>query len=147
MRSRQKIMDAWGSRITMLASGDDGFACTVRPNPINSDHYVQILRVIASWGGGWEHVSVSLPNRCPSWDEMEAVKRIFWRDDECAMQLHPALSQYVNYHPYSLHLWRPIGQTIPLPPVEFVGPPRSAGFPPSPLLTGQGGQGQELSHD
>jgi len=26
----------------------------------------------------------------------------------------------VNIHPYCLHLWRPVGQDIPLPPVEFV---------------------------
>ena len=28
------------------------------------------MAIIASWGGGWEHVSVSLRNRCPTWEEM-----------------------------------------------------------------------------
>ena len=36
------------------------------------------LRVIASDGKGWEHVSVSLPNRCPNWREMCFIKDLFW---------------------------------------------------------------------
>jgi hypothetical protein len=35
------------------------------------------LRVIASDGEGWEHVSVSLANRCPTWDEMCFIKGVF----------------------------------------------------------------------
>lgn len=35
------------------------------------------LRVIASDGQGWEHVSVSLPNRCPNWREMCFIKDVF----------------------------------------------------------------------
>ena len=50
------------------------------------------LRVIASAGFGWEHVSVSLPNRTPNWREMEFVCRLFWTEDECVMQLHPPRS-------------------------------------------------------
>lgn len=38
------------------------------------------LTVIASAGEGWEHVSVSTPVRCPTWDEMEFVKRMFFED-------------------------------------------------------------------
>ncbi|MCX8016968.1 MAG: hypothetical protein N2690_03550, partial [Rhodocyclaceae bacterium] len=32
------------------------------------------LRVIASHEDGWEHVSVSRPDRCPTWEEMCRVK-------------------------------------------------------------------------
>lgn len=82
------------------------------------------LRVIASDGEYWEHVSVSLPNRCPTWVEMCHVKELFWDDEDVVMQLHPARSDYVNYHPHCLHLWRPAnGQQIPLPPVIMVGLP------------------------
>ena len=35
---------------------------------------------IASWGGGWEHVSVCPSNRTPDWDEMCAIKDMF-RDE------------------------------------------------------------------
>ena len=80
------------------------------------------FNVIASNGGGWEHVSVTRNNgkRCPTWDEMCAIKAMFFEQDEVVMQLHPAEKDYVNIHPYCLHLWRPVGQDIPLPPVEFV---------------------------
>jgi hypothetical protein len=71
---------------------------------------------------GWEHVSVSTSSRTPSWAEMCFVKDLFWRDDEVVMQLHPAKSDYVNHHPYCLHLWAPLDASIPLPPSEFVGP-------------------------
>jgi len=73
------------------------------------------LNVVASSDGMWDHVSVSLTNRCPIWAEMEWVKRKFFKDDEVAMQLHVAPSNHVNVHPYTLHLWRPIDEKIPLP--------------------------------
>lgn len=79
------------------------------------------LHAIASDGIGWEHVSVSLPHRCPTWDEMCFVKSLFWDAEDVVMQLHPAESQYVNNHPFCLHLWRPIGLTIPTPESIMVG--------------------------
>ncbi len=69
----------------------------------------------------WEHVSVSLPSRCPTWLEMCLVKDLFWEPEECVMQLHPPRSQWVNNHPHCLHLWRPLEAQIPLPPAEMVG--------------------------
>jgi len=82
---------------------------------------VRILRVIASDGEGWEHVSVSLPHRTPTWKEMDFIKRMFWDDDDCVMQLHPPRGDWVNNHPYCLHLWRPVGDYIPRPPMWLVG--------------------------
>jgi len=79
------------------------------------------LTVIFSDGEGWEHVSVSTPGRCPNWDEMCFVKRLFWAADDVVMQLHPADSTYVNNHPHCLHLWRPQGVEIPQPPLWMVG--------------------------
>jgi hypothetical protein len=79
------------------------------------------LQFQASWGGGWDHVSVSLPDRCPTWDEMCRVKEAFFLPEECVMELHPQRSQYVNCHPFCLHLWRPQAKKIPMPPREFVG--------------------------
>lgn len=83
----------------------------------------EILRCLISDGGGWEHVSVSLPNRCPTWDEMCFVKDAFWNLDECVTQFHPPRSEYVNMHPFCLHLWRPTTAVIPTPPTIFVGIP------------------------
>jgi len=66
---------------------------------------------------GWEHVSVSLANRCPTWEEMCWVKAAFWPDEDAVIQFHPPLKEHVNAHPYCLHLWRPpAGMHIPLPP-------------------------------
>ncbi len=79
------------------------------------------LAVIASDGEGWEHVSVSASFRCPSWEEMCEVKGLFWDPEDCVMQLHPPESDYVNDHPFCLHLWRPAGAEILRPPSWMVG--------------------------
>lgn len=83
------------------------------------------LRVISSGIDseyGWEHVSVSRHNKTPSWDEMCFVKDLFWGEDEVVIQYHPAKDDYVNHHPYCLHLWRPIDGKFPTPPSLLVGP-------------------------
>jgi len=84
------------------------------------------VMVIASSGDEtlgieWEHVSVSLPNRCPNWPEMCFIKSLFWDDEETVMQLHPPKSQWINNHSFCLHMWRPLKQEIPLPPSDTVG--------------------------
>lgn len=81
----------------------------------------RLLRVIASNDDGWDHVSASLPDRCPTWDEMEHVKRLFFREAETAMQLHVPPEDHVDCHPYCLHLWRPHDAEIPRPPSISVG--------------------------
>lgn len=83
--------------------------------------------IIASSGMGWEHVSVSLRNtkegteRCPTWNEMCHIKDLFWDKEDCIVQYHPAEKDYVNNHPYCLHLWRPTDQILPVPYHQMVG--------------------------
>ena len=84
-------------------------------------YLTEILRVIVSDGEGWEHVSVSLRHRCPTWGEMCYIKDLFWEAEECVIQYHPPKSEYVNCHPFCLHLWRPTAGEILLPPKCFVG--------------------------
>jgi hypothetical protein len=79
------------------------------------------LNVIASDEIGWEHVSVSNPARCPTWEEMCWIKAQFWGPDDCVVQYHPPASEYVNDHPYCLHLWRPTEGALPMPPSWMVG--------------------------
>lgn len=79
-----------------------------------------VLQVVASDGGGWEHVSVSLKNRTPNWKEMCFIKDLFWDDEETVIQFHPPKSEYVNQHPNCLHLWRKTGQNLETPPRIFV---------------------------
>lgn len=69
----------------------------------------------------WEHVSVSTTIRCPTWEEMCYVKSKFWDPEDVLIQFHPAETEYVNNHPYCLHMWRPIGITLPIPPSLTVG--------------------------
>lgn len=78
------------------------------------------LGVIMSTHADWDHVSVSLPHRCPTWQEMNYVKSLFFRPEETVVQYHPAESNYVNVHPYCLHLWRPQRVEIPVPPTFLV---------------------------
>lgn len=78
------------------------------------------LHVIASFGGDWDHVSVSLPNRCPNWREMTFIKNLFFEPEDCVIQYHPPKSKYKNIHPHCLHMWRPHNIEIPLPPLEYV---------------------------
>lgn len=78
------------------------------------------LRLIASWGMGWDHVSVSRSNRCPTWDEMCRVKNLLFDPEELAIQYHPPKSKYKNQHKYCLHLWRPQNETVPMPPLITV---------------------------
>lgn len=85
---------------------------------------VRRLRVVATTGGGWEHASVSVPGRlqCPTWDEMAWVKRELWEPEDVVLQVHPAESEYVNFQPYTLHLWRHPLIAPTLPPRWMVGP-------------------------
>lgn len=82
----------------------------------------QPMRVIASSGCGWEHLSVSRHSRCPNWPEMCHVKALFFDPEEAVVQFHPPRSIYVNCHPHCLHLWRPTDREIHMPPPELVGP-------------------------
>jgi len=108
-------------------AGNNGFF--VIPHPKIDLYWVQCQ---ISDGMGWQHVSVSLikgekrgkkqlVTRCPTWEEMCWVKSLFWDDEEEVMQLHPPRSQWVNNHPYCLHLWRPDSGEIPLPEAIMVG--------------------------
>lgn len=86
------------------------------------------IRCIISEGEGWEHASVTIakkrkfPSRCPTWEEMCWVKDQFWNDDETVVQFHPMKSEYVNCHPFVLHLWKQTNSIFQLPPSIMVGP-------------------------
>jgi hypothetical protein len=81
--------------------------------------------IIASDGEGWEHVSVHAVSegkeRTPTWSEMCFIKDLFWDEDDCIIQYHPAKSEYVNMHKFTLHLWRPVNEIIPTPQKILVG--------------------------
>ena len=103
----------------------------LRSPALPQDH----LMVIVSDGSGWEyefpppafeHVSVTVRReglaalRCPTWEEMDWVCRLFWGPGETVLQYHPPLTKKVNHHPHCLHLWKPIGVDIPVPPARTI---------------------------
>ena len=81
------------------------------------------VRVIVTTDSGWDHVSVSCENRCPSWREMDFVKRAFFLPQETVIQLHVPEHEHVNFMPHCLHLWRPQYGQILRPPNRLVGAP------------------------
>jgi hypothetical protein len=97
--------------------GDDQVGVFLVPSPVDR----KPMRVIATSGLGWDHVSVSRSTRCPNWQEMEHIKRLFFKEEEVAMQLHVAPKDHISVHPFCLHLWRPLDAEIPLPPSMMVG--------------------------
>lgn len=113
MKTLSKILEQ--KSVTAEKIGEDGGYFYVVTNKFT-------YCVIESFGGGWDHVSVSILNvdRCPRWSEMCMIKDLFFESHENVMQLHPQQDRYVNNHPYCLHLWRPQNQEIPLPPTNFV---------------------------
>jgi hypothetical protein len=77
-------------------------------------------------GTGWEHVAVSahylvargkrknaksVP-RTPNREELETVKRHFWRHDEEVFQLYPPDNLWPDNDPKVVHLWRPTGKNL-----------------------------------
>lgn len=79
------------------------------------------LNFIFSYQMGWEHLSVSMPNKTPSWDQMCMMKDIFWDEDEACVEYHPRKQDYVNNHPHCLHIWKPTEEHLPTPPSILVG--------------------------
>ena len=98
-----------------------GLWSSTSANGNNGAFQIGHLLIICSDGGSWEHVSVSTANRCPTWEEMCRVKNVFWDEEDTVIQFHPPESQYVNNHPHCLHMWRPVGKDVELPPVWMVG--------------------------
>ena len=96
--------------------GDDKNGCFSLKSKIDG----KPLLCIVSIDLGWEHVSVSRNDKCPSWNEMEHIKRIFFKDDEAAFQLHVPVKEHKNLHPYVLHIWRPMCGIFPMPPSYMV---------------------------
>jgi hypothetical protein len=97
--------------------GDDTCGFFHVPSPI--DHAE--MMVMAASGLGWDHVSVSRKNRCPNWLELEYVYRMFFREDETAIEYHVPMGDHVNQHPYCLHLWRSLDHEMPRPPSIMIG--------------------------
>ncbi len=116
MKSVEEILSYKGIYSDKLKVGDDGIKGFISINRID-------MSFVASWGGGWDHVSVSPLNRktIPTWDMMCKVKDIFFKPEEAVIQIHPPKDEYVNNMPNCLHLWRANDKEMVLPPSFMVG--------------------------
>lgn len=116
MKTVEEILSYKGIYSDKLKIGDDGIKGFISVNRID-------MSFVASWGGGWDHVSVAPINRktIPTWDMMCKVKDIFFKSEEAVIQIHPPKDEYVNNMPNCLHLWRCRYKEMVLPPSCFVG--------------------------
>ena len=119
--------DEWrqtGPNVVALYGDAGDETCGMFLVPIGSDG--DQVTVIASAEQGWDHVSVSHHKRCPSWDTMSRIKRLFFLDDEWAVEFHPPPRDNISLHDKCLHLWRPNdGTALHVPPEILVAPPGS----------------------
>ncbi len=119
MKKYQKLLLAVRkSHGRVIKRGEDGFACQIpRPNSYS-------LCITASWGKGWDHVSVHAimndKDFAPFWEDMAYIKNLFFKASETVVQYHPSKNSYVNQHEHTLHLWRPQDKKIELPPIWMV---------------------------
>ncbi len=102
----------WGAYGQFFVQGPCGEKLTIVASGADADDLMS---------AGWEHVSVSTPRRTPNWREMCFIKDLFWSEEEAVIQFRPPRSEYVNLHPYCLHLWRPVDNHVRMPPSILVG--------------------------
>jgi hypothetical protein len=117
---------AVGPLASSIQDGNNG--CFSIPHPDKDLRKRLFFICIISDVCGWDHVSITLrrrrdqqPARLPTWDEMCWIKSLFFNKDEAAVQYHPAEADYVNMHEFTLHLFRPQEEVLPMPPTWLIG--------------------------
>lgn len=69
----------------------------------------------------WLHVSCAHPDRLPSWADLREAKTVFCGPKRLALSIMPSEAEYVNIHPYVLHLWCPLDHN-PIPDFRRYSP-------------------------
>lgn len=81
---------------------------------LRRDNMKLIFRVEQQSDGDWIHVSFSRRERIPSWQDVRHVKDHFIGRSRKAVIVLPPEDEYVNDHPYCLHLWSRVdGDPLP----------------------------------
>lgn len=88
-------------------------------------HHIVPLKVLLSIstmkdGQKWVHLSVSYPDRLPSWEELKKVKNEFLGEHVEAIHVLPKAADYVNLHPHCLHLWAPYEHSWAAPNLQNI---------------------------
>lgn len=114
MKTIDEILES--KRVVIIRKSFDGFQAMIHIRGWQGT-------IQASWDAGWDHVSVAplKRNYIPSWEDMCAIKEVFFKDDESVIQIHPPKDEYVNNMPNCLHLWRANDKEMILPPSFMVG--------------------------
>jgi len=116
------LLEAERGRVRVGPMASDPSWCCCGAFLVKSPVDRELMNVIASNGAGWDHVSVSREDRCPTWAEMEFVRSLFFQNDETVMQLSVPREQHISICDTCLHMWRPQHANIPRPPAWMVGP-------------------------
>ena len=69
----------------------------------------------------WLHVSCAFADQLPSWTDLREVKTVFCGPKRLALSILPSEAEYVNIHPYVLHLWCPLDHD-PIPDFRKFSP-------------------------
>jgi hypothetical protein len=97
----------------IIRRGEDGYMCVHRFTGLgliaSASHHSDSRR--------WLHVSISHPNKIPTYQELADAKRDFIGEDVYAYQVFAPTKDHVNIHPFCLHLWccldAPNGMVMP----------------------------------
>ena len=63
------------------------------------------IGIILSVDYGRHHMSISRPDRLPSWEDVKAAREMFLPIGKHFVMALPPPQHYVNMHQYVLHLW------------------------------------------
>lgn len=69
----------------------------------------------------WLHVSCAYVDKLPSWADLREAKTVFCGPKRLALSIIPSEAEYVNIHPYVLHLWCPLDHD-PIPDFRKLSP-------------------------
>ena len=69
------------------------------------DLFVIYSRSVMKNGSEWHHISLSRPDRLPSWSDVAKVKEDFLGTGGDAIHVIPKKRDHVNVHQYCLHIW------------------------------------------
>jgi hypothetical protein len=93
----------WGFESREIRMGSDRMSARIFRPPRGYAVLVSIDRLNDK--KEWLHLSVSRPDRLPSWEDLRETKNTLLGAEKVAIQLLPRESEYVNAHPFTLHLW------------------------------------------
>jgi hypothetical protein len=63
-------------------------------------------RVLVGVEDGRWHLSISHPNRYPTWDEIREARYQLCPGEIDVVMYLPKVGEYINIHPHCFHLWQ-----------------------------------------